>query len=703
MNKLLSIIVLLMFLTSPCAKAEFIDYTDVKNNLYQRLSEKDLSVKDSIAVMSNIFDILQSEGQRTDSITTKIYRLAMKHGDYGTAYDMLNNMANIDFQDIARLDSLLEMAKGMPEHHRKQETLTFIEMARNCYYTYYADNEKRQERFDNQLRQLTVQPPKDIYQHIQMLHSICLNLAKETRGELTLTNFEQLLKLIEEVPEDYRALRNTALVQAALAYSNSDESERAIATDKKLLEVIDQMDANYSKIGRPYRSFDANRYIIYTRLLSNWEDLSPDQIEEYYEKALECANQDQRAKNTESRYHTPDIYYAMATKDYPKAYELLKEQVNQPYNSLRKTRYLKYLIISAKALGDEKTTLEASLEYNKILEQQLQARIEEKYKELQIIYETNSMREKIAANDVVAKEKESHFQHIVITICLIALGGLMILVFFLIRQYRHSERLRKTLFASNEALKSESCSLRASQRELSTARDAAQKANQFKSDFIKNMSHEISAPLNAIIEYSRLIVDCADASKKPYLDRYAELVETNGEFLTTIINDVFHLSELDSDTVKLHQKFTNIPNLICLSIQNLAPKVKKGVEIGMAPNVANIDSFTDPRRLQQILMNLIGNAAKYTSKGKITVDCKLVDEGKNLEISVTDTGIGVPGEQSEYIFERYVKLDKEAPGIGLGLTISRMLARMLGGDLKLDTRYTHGARFDLTIPHRVTI
>lgn len=701
MTKALPIIAAAVLAIVPMAKAEFNDFTEVKLNLEKRLANEGTSQKDSITIMLNLFDIIQSEGQSTDSITSAVLSTAIRSKDYGTAFDMLNNKANGSYQSIEKLDSLLKIAESLPDHHRKQETISFIEMSRNYYYAYYADNAKRETRFDNQLRQITLQPPKDLYEHIKVLHAISLNLAKETRSDLTIKYFDDLLKLVDQAPQDYRALRNTALVQAAMAFAVSDESQRAIDADLKLLKIIEELKHEYNKQGRLYRSFAPNKYIIYTRLLSNWEHLTPAQIDEFYSEALENAKVDTRAWNTYDRYHTPDIYYAMAHKDYAKAQQLIKDQIDHPYNAHRKLQLLKYLITTSQALGDNATTLEASLEYNKMLEEQLQTRIQEKYKELQIVYETNAMREQITAGEAEAKAKQASFQHTILTICLIALVGLLILLFFLVRQYRHSKHLTNTLLASNEALKSESCSLRASQRELSAARDAAQKANQFKSDFIKNVSHEVSTPLNAMIEYSRLIVDCADATKKPYLEQYAGLVETNGEFLTSIINDIYHLAELDSDSVQLHPRFTNLTELLTLTVQNLEMRARKGVKMEMDPDSEKIEIMTDPRRVQQIMLNVISNAVKFTEKGSITVDCHLIDDGKKVAISFTDTGIGIPKEQAEHIFDRYVKLDREAQGLGLGLTIARMIARMLGGDLKLDTKYTHGARFVLTLPYKL--
>ncbi|MDE6556096.1 MAG: HAMP domain-containing histidine kinase, partial [Duncaniella sp.] len=229
--------------------------------------------------------------------------------------------------------------------------------------------------------------------------------------------------------------------------------------------------------------------------------------------------------------------------------------------------------------------------------------------------------------------------------------------------------------------------------------DSAVKANALKSDFIKNLSYEIRIPLQAINEYSRLIADCADPGTKEYLRNFTDLIEHNSELLTTIINDVIHLSELESDTMNVQRQLVSLRVLCRTVVETLRSRVKNpDLKIRLASNLPDIQINSDQSRVQQILLNLLINAVKFTPKGTITLGYK-VDEDKNeVNFYVEDTGIGINPENKEKIFERFVKLDSNTQGAGLGLTISRMLARLLGGDLSLDTSYLGGARFVLSLP-----
>ena len=126
-------------------------------------------------------------------------------------------------------------------------------------------------------------------------------------------------------------------------------------------------------------------------------------------------------------------------------------------------------------------------------------------------------------------------------------------------------------------------------------------------------------------------------------------------------------------------------------------RVTPGVTLSLDHDVPNADFFTDPIRLQQILNNLLTNAAKFTATGSIVLSYTTGRDGKEMIFTVTDTGIGINPENKEKIFDRFVKLDRDSQGAGLGLTISRLLARHLGGDLWLDTSYKAGARFCLSL------
>ena len=282
---------------------------------------------------------------------------------------------------------------------------------------------------------------------------------------------------------------------------------------------------------------------------------------------------------------------------------------------------------------------------------------------------------------------------------------------FLFRLYRRNHKLASNLKNANNQLLTESEKLRQSRADLIRARDQAQKANNLKTDFIKNMSYEVKVPLQAINEYSHLIADCvahvepesgiqSSTPAAKHLTRFADLIELNSELLTTIIDDVLRLSEIESSSLPIQSQVIQLRRMCEGTLASIKRRTKPGVTMMLDPNVKDIDLFSDPTRLQQILNNLLTNATKFTSSGSIVLSYSLNKDEDAVTFSVTDTGIGINPQNKDKIFDRFVKLDHDSQGAGLGLTIARLLARHLGGDLTLDTSYTDGARFILTIPKK---
>ncbi len=689
-----------ILLATLCASAQQFDYKLIADNLQKKLSTR-CSTVDSIASMANIMDIalIKPDIASPDSLARIIYNISIRSKDYETAYEMIMTRANLHIKNIDSLNMLLEQARQLPAEWHRDETAAFVQMYQNIYINSHASNpRKRSEELQRKLHALN-EDTDDLYTKLALLHAVCLHLYTDTKSDLLVRYFDDLSQLSEELPITDFALRTFIARQSAMAYSLAERPYKSLEADRRMLTQIDSLTNKYRRVGRPYRTFSEPRYHIYLRMLSNYEKLHPEEIEQYHSEALRLAAEDLRAHESYMRTPSPDIFYAMAHKDYPTVVALLRDLKYTPENQHRKPQFLKFLITASQQTGDTDILLKASLEYNELLENMLAS--ERHFSEPDAICETYMLRRRHNGSPIMAFRAEERMHHTLFIIFGTVILAMAVLLFLLIRYYRHSKTLSKTLSDSNEALRQERQSLQKSTEELTLARDAAQKANQFKTDFIRALSTEISNPLNAITEYSNLIVDCSDAERKPYLQQYARLVEHNAGFLNTVVTDIFHLSEIDSDSVTLHRSIVNIPKMMEICIETIRPRLKLGVDIKCAPGCEEIDTFTDASRLQQILLNLLDNAAKFTEKGSITLNCRLSKGNKNVIISVTDTGCGIPSEHRDMIFERLAKVNRSVQGVGLGLSISRLLAHLLGGDIMLDTTYSAGAKFMITIPYVV--
>ena len=275
---------------------------------------------------------------------------------------------------------------------------------------------------------------------------------------------------------------------------------------------------------------------------------------------------------------------------------------------------------------------------------------------------------------------EQYKYHIwtVATILVVLSAGLFVSLYF----YYHTKKLKDELQESESALRD--------------AKDRAEESSRLKSAFLANMSHEIRTPLNAIVGFSDVLA--SGGSSEDEQQGYVDIIKTNSDLLLRLINDILDVSRLEADRVTFTFEECDVVPLCQRVLASVSQARKSENEFIFECDRESMDMRTDTQRLQQVIINLLSNADKFTRNGKITLGLKVDEKQREVLFSVSDTGTGIPLEKQKLVFERFEKLNEYVQGTGLGLSICKLTVEKWGGEIWVDPGYTDGAKFVFTHP-----
>jgi CheY-like chemotaxis protein/CHASE3 domain sensor protein len=269
-------------------------------------------------------------------------------------------------------------------------------------------------------------------------------------------------------------------------------------------------------------------------------------------------------------------------------------------------------------------------------------------------------------------------------------------------QQAELEQTNDNLTQQSQLLERQNLALAEKQTEVVSKARELERASQFKSDFLSNMSHELRTPLNSSLILAKLLADNRHGNLDEEQVKFAQTIYTAGNDLLMLINDILDLSKIESGKMEVHAASVALGGVrdgLCRTFEPVAAEKRLGFQVLLDSGLPDTIE-TDAQRLDQVLKNLISNALKFTEQGEVIV--RVQPRGERIEFSVQDTGIGIAPHQQGIIFEAFRQADgttnRKYGGTGLGLSISRELARLLGGDISVQSEPGRGSTFTLSLP-----
>lgn len=271
---------------------------------------------------------------------------------------------------------------------------------------------------------------------------------------------------------------------------------------------------------------------------------------------------------------------------------------------------------------------------------------------------------------------------------------LVFIICTMIYMLRRRRKQNLALSEINKAMEQKNAELTIAQKTTEDALVRAEKANAMRSHFIENMMHEIRTPLNAISGFMQVLANPDIPVEGEMAREMRDIIMANTDNLTTMLDQIIHLSSFDSGSEKVEKSETSLADIVRKATEQ-SNNIKDGVQLIIKTEDANVK--TDRNLAAEALAVLIHNAGKFTSEGSITVEAYV--DGQNACIAVTDTGIGIDEDKAEKVFERFYKVDEFVPGTGLGLSLCRAIVTTLGGTVVMDASHeAPGARFVIMLP-----
>lgn len=503
------------------------------------------------------------------------------------------------------------------------------------------------------------------------------SIAAEAYGNIgqAIPYVERALQKLEKYPLEERLHFEKLCREELCDLYMYTEDKRAAGEIEKCIDLHRRWMAMENRFGRPHR--DTTKYLMraYGKMVFLRDLITREQATDYFNKCMRLA----RERNDREEIYTTSARYYQYMGDDLRAIAYIDSALMFYRQTGKKVDQAAIYAVQSRLYekaGDYKNALRTVREANELRYNNRMAEAQQRLAEMQALFEVNRLElEKAQLDDRIK-------------FFMLIAGGVILLLLAIWSIFQHVmvRRLKLTrtqLLAANGEAQRQSC--------------RAQESEKMKTAFINSMCHEIRTPLNAINGFSGLLLTEEDPEIR---HEFQSEIQKSTTALTTLLENMLELSGLISSEEPLPRTETDVC-LLCaerLEAQRQLsgnPAVEYVYEAGGGDGLVSTNAFY----LMRVVDNLLQNAAKFTAAGRITLSCRNDEVRRTLQISVSDTGIGIEPEKREWVFERFTKVDPFKPGSGIGLYLCRLIVTRLGGDIRVCPEYRGGCCIRIELPY----
>lgn len=645
--------------------------TALQDSLLQQLVHStDLSHK--AATLRNLADIYYELPQEQNYLK-QLIDITRKTGKDEMLIDALGDLANSYIDDV-KLDSAQHYLAEIQK--RGQST------AAACWQTYLKmrlfDTEVQKgdasgtEAISLKLEKLTGESKKNktIYEKIEDGYIIASGLDAQGKHKEALPYCFSTLNMAAALPFKEGIMIRTLIRRTLqLLYIKNGEFEKVTPLIEEYIALREEHYQQFLKKERPFYPIESFRISDYASLIINIRHLSPQKVNFYLQHVMDWSTKANRPKDKYNCFLTMNNYY-LFRKDYPMA--LASNDSLIAYAKLLAPYRLPVLYnVNSQiyeVMGKHKEALQALQNSYAVQDSLATVKSGEQLNKLQVQYDLNKLNFENSQLEVRNKQ-----------IMLISLS-LVLLISIFVSAYLYQNLKREKVMKAR----------------LRVLKVKAEESENLKTAFINSICHEIRTPLNSIVGFTDLVFDYS--IDEELRQTFPEEVQKNARLLTGLIDSMLEISNLDVSDKKLPCEPTDI-NPICQDeIERIRLLGKPGISFHLNIPEKPLIIPTNAQYLALVLENLLNNANKFTTSGSVILEYRVDKAVGGLQISVTDTGCGIPPEKHEEVFDRFIKLDSFIPGNGLGLYLCRLIVKRLSGTIAIDAAYKTGTRIVVSLP-----